>query len=421
MNALIWGFNNNYQEIIHSLEKNKLINIKIWFCHNYLSNKYYDKQFDMSLFLEKDAFLTLYRNKFLQYTNDISYDQDVYRTVYKNLFRYINYESRQERYSVKPLSYYIDKFNLLYRFIYGVFIKEKIELCIFSNLTHEGMDSIIYYIAKAMNIKTILLFQSAIPNKYNKIFYLDNVDDFGNFSIMKKTYDTSSHKIIQTTTQDLFYMQGIKSNIYLDKLNSIAKKPNYSSKYICFFMHLQPELTTSCLGNMYCDQLLALEKLSKFVPNDCMIYVKENPKQTEVHRSNFFLQRMNLLDNVKLVPTNEDSHELIKNAKFVSTITGTVGWEALQQSKPVLIFGNTWYQNFEGCFKWNNEIKYSNIENYSINIEKLEKDYNNLLSKMPKAIIDPDYFQTIKDCNQEEYINNIYNLLKELIGNYQHT
>ena len=38
-----------------------------------------------------------------------------------------------------------------------------------------------------------------------------------------------------------------------------------------------------------------------------------------------------------------NTFELVKSSKLVTTITGTVGWEALLFKKPVIAFGDVYY------------------------------------------------------------------------------
>ena len=54
------------------------------------------------------------------------------------------------------------------------------------------------------------------------------------------------------------------------------------------------------------------------------------------------------IKNVRLLPLTFTSFDLIDKAKAVAAITGTVGFEAINRGKPVLIFGQNWYNGCEG-------------------------------------------------------------------------
>jgi hypothetical protein len=54
---------------------------------------------------------------------------------------------------------------------------------------------------------------------------------------------------------------------------------DWNKKYVYFPLHFQPELSTNILGGIYEDQAYALECLIQILPDDWMVYVKENPLQ----------------------------------------------------------------------------------------------------------------------------------------------
>ena len=60
-------------------------------------------------------------------------------------------------------------------------------------------------------------------------------------------------------------------------------------------------------------------------------------------RKRAYYKELLKLPNVKLVAQNIKSFELIKNAKLITTITGTVGWEGALLGKPVITFGETFF------------------------------------------------------------------------------
>ena len=143
------------------------------------------------------------------------------------------------------------------------------------------------------------------------------------------------------------YSRQYRNAVRLQTQTKLAGEP-----YVYFPLHLQPELTTAAQGDVFADQLLAVEALSAWLPKECAIYLKENPKQTEKQRGPHFYQRLRALPNVRLLSRQENSAELIQNSLGVATITGTAGWEALFQGKPVLVFGAAWYREFPGVFEW---------------------------------------------------------------------
>lgn len=198
-------------------------------------------------------------------------------------------------------------------------------------------------------------------------------------------------------------------------LNILTKQIDLNKKFVYFPLHLQPELTTSALGDIHVDQLLAIERLSKIIPADWCIYVKENPKQTELMRGKWFFARLRLIKNVKVVPPDFDTYSLIKNCIFVATITGTAGWEAISGGKNVLVFGNPEYKSLPGVFSYDEDFKLDDILNYKINHDELERELNLLLSKTGDGVIDESYSVMVENFNVIDNASNIATFIERLI------
>lgn len=134
---------------------------------------------------------------------------------------------------------------------------------------------------------------------------------------------------------------------------------DYNKKYVFFAMHFQPERTTLPLGGAFHEQFNAINILSKSIPTDWVIYVKEHPRQFTQRRlilkhkhfrNTSDYRKILSLKNVALISEYEDVDRLIKHAQFSATISGTVGWQSLLQKKPCVLFGNPWYSPCESCF-----------------------------------------------------------------------
>ena len=279
--------------------------------------------------------------------------------------------------------------------------------------------------------------------------YMFNIEDYGNFPYYYK-YKKNDVKISDRLTKNFFYMniknkeldyayniiralnnsKNIRSCIHnlLDvskKLIRIYKYKNNIERYssncnltelYCYFpLHFQPELTTSALGGIYTDQLLAIQQISELIPDNWFIYVKEHPMQTEFMRSPIFFKRLLTIPKVILIKNKVNTYQLIEHSQFTATITGTVGWESITSGKNTLIFGNIWYKNLPGVFTYNKNITIREILSYRINHDELEKKLNKMIGCMWPGVIDDSYQQIVE--NYSHKMNNSYisSLLQKML------
>lgn len=165
-----------------------------------------------------------------------------------------------------------------------------------------------------------------------------------------KKYEESEGNIYQnifSLTHSFKYVKKLKK-----AYDALTSTPDYSEPYVIVFLHYQPEATTCPGGDIFVDQRLCVESLLKQLPNDWKVYVKEHPHQFLKKRIGHTSRMRDLYDDlakcprVKLIPTEVNTFDLIKHSQAISTITGTVGWEAIVRQKPVIAFGLCWYENY---------------------------------------------------------------------------
>ncbi len=325
--------------------------------------------------------------------------------------------SRRYPYVAESVSETWHAFMLMFHVSYGIIKDNDIGVLMFSNIPHEGYDYVFYLVAKYLGLKTVMCYQSLIPNRF---FICSDIDRFGAFergptiaapervdyslpaawSYMKNHIEDESYSLRDLIGETLRNPRGIRvaamrhyyAARYRKNVRSATSAAQAGERYIYFPLHLQPELTTSALGGAYADQLSALEILSRMLPEGYWIYVKDNPKQTEMQRGPLFFKRLTALKNVRLVDLGLSSRDLIKASEGVALITGTAGWESLFYGKPVLAFGRAWYRDFKGVTPYRSGVTFTAfMENLPPAAELTVESLNALLTKAGVGVVDPYY------------------------------
>lgn len=449
MNTVLWGFSDpRMYPAILQLQDEKHIEIKAWigdtFACPYCTHNAWEIMKEQVPFVE---YATI--------------DENVYDKIFSHIYQFMDMYSRGFDAGDKTIHDYLNMFNMSVNFFYQLLVKNRVHVVMFNNIPHDGTDFVLYQVAKELGIKTILFYQSLFPNKF---FFVYDLLDFGKFFDIQPFIQTDIVHVSNKYEKEIFYM---KKNPYMRMIKqedickwkkSIDKIPskirqlpqrilrwprkqlinllNYDDKikykrnnnryaitkintdtpFVYFGLHLQPELTTSALGGKYVDQILAVEKLRQMLPEHWNIYVKENPKQTEVMRSTFFYDRLKRIKNTYLVSKDVDTYFLLKESIFPATITGTLGWEAVTGGKNVLVFGNPWYKTLPGVFSYRSDLDLDEILNYKINHKELEEKLSKLVAKMADGVIDLSYISIVENFTNEENQKCIANSLKSVLN-----
>lgn len=217
-----------------------------------------------------------------------------------------------------------------------------------------------------------------------------------------------------------------KYNKYLhDYYCSLTSDVSLESTFIVFFLHYQPEETTSPNGDIFANQYLCIETLLKNTPEDVLIYVKEHPNQFMSHMQGHTKRIKEFYDDliknprVQLVPFEKDSFSLMTNALAVSTVTGTVGWEAAVRKKPVIIFGLIWYERMKGVLRVTDDATAAHIYEFICNYKYDEHAILAYLYTFSQHSILAYHYKGYKETtgySQEMSVANLCQSLKSLIS-----
>lgn len=279
------------------------------------------------------------------------------------------------------------------------FENNKIDVCFITNLNHGFIcDYLLQEMAISFGVRCFNIFYhgfhkiavfNAGDNKFVQLnFQIDKGDEnlksiayyAKTLDIDKDVIDNSSLKfrivykiggaflvrlllLIKNGAHDIHYYRCswysyIKAYFKLKKTlrrnKYLYKKYDENERYVIYFLHLEPEAVITNYGTEVDSQLVAIEMLARSVPEGWKVYVKEHPDTYKLNKfafehyipcaysflSPYFYNFISKLENVSLIDYKVPASTIIKNAKAVSTIAGTVAAEAVLQKKPLIIFGN---------------------------------------------------------------------------------
>ena len=118
-----------------------------------------------------------------------------------------------------------------------------------------------------------------------------------------------------------------------------------TSKLFVFFpLHFEPELAVLLLSPFDTDQLAIVRRLARSLPAGMYVYVKEHPQMSQ-YRPRHFYKELKKIPNVMLLQPEISGFDVIRASRLVAIISGAAGWEATLMGKPVITFGQPFYNS----------------------------------------------------------------------------
>ena len=167
--------------------------------------------------------------------------------------------------------------------------------------------------------------------------------------------DQENSYIYHGVTVSNLIREVLKTNEKIRKTRNIKFEDPKDEDYVYFPMHLQPEMTTMVMAPMYLDQFTLIENIAKSLPISIKLYVKEHPYSVLTGKNDpESYERLEKIPNLRFIRPDIPSKDLVEKSKGVLVITGTAGLEALMLKKPVITFGNVFFNKLKMVKKLKN-------------------------------------------------------------------
>ncbi|MGO4909315.1 hypothetical protein ACEN2J_13410 [Pseudorhodobacter sp. W20_MBD10_FR17] len=368
---------------------------------------------------------------------------------------------RYNSHNLVNLQDYLDYYYILTDVMARRMIEEKITHAVFFMVPHLGYDTVLYQVARSLGIKTLVMNQQGLFN--DRYFSSGSIEDYGCFDAAQTT--AAPIPLQKGKLPDLFFMDKkwqqpgqtgkISSAAIFQFLKYVARYepkrllqpsylltmlrrisaiyeslPDWRDPYADFFhtnalayyehlaeyerghidldrpfvyvpMHNQPEMSASTLGGRYRDQVLMIEAVARSMPEDWLVYVKENPRQGAYARGPLYFHRLSRMANVRLVPSHTSSQALVAKAKLVATVAGTAGWEGLLSGVPAVTFGGAWYRSLSGATPFREGINLADVAARGVDHTVLEANYGALIDRSHTGLIDSLFFDKVEKFDQD--------------------
>ncbi len=127
----------------------------------------------------------------------------------------------------------------------------------------------------------------------------------------------------------------------------------YTGRYAYYPLHIEPEIAMLLYAPFYTNQIELIRATARSLPIDMLLFVKEHPGMMG-YRTRDYYKELAKIPNVRLISPGVPGNQLALGAALTVTITSTSGWESLLLKKPVVTFGDVFYNDIPGVLTCRN-------------------------------------------------------------------
>lgn len=127
----------------------------------------------------------------------------------------------------------------------------------------------------------------------------------------------------------------------------LASQPNWNEQFAYFPLHMEPEVATMTYAPLYTNQLEIIRIAARSLPVGMPLYIKEHPGMAG-YRTRAYYKQFLKIPNVRLIYPHISGLELSKKSSLTIAITGTSAWESILFKRPVITFGDVFFNDIPG-------------------------------------------------------------------------
>ena len=142
-----------------------------------------------------------------------------------------------------------------------------------------------------------------------------------------------------------------------------------------------------------------------------MICVKEHLLQYELGRDPIFFDRLTAIPNLVMVDRSASAYDLIKTCKFVATINGTSGWEAIHFAKSVVNFGSLYYIGLPGVLTYDDELTLEDVLGAEPDPEILGAAIEEFVGRLEDGVVNADYSKIVDDYDDDKNAKSVADVI----------
>lgn len=156
-----------------------------------------------------------------------------------------------------------------------------------------------------------------------------------------------------------------------DRLPESLDHPK-TKKSALFGLHYQPERTSIPEGPLDFSQLDSVLRARRWLPTDIHLFVKEHPSQVAhgrtgyLGRSHHFYEFLQNVQGITMVGSKVSVFEILDRVSLTFTLTGTLGIQSVLRSIPVVYFGNPWWQELPGSYRFDSVPLFDEVQAQSL-------------------------------------------------------